>query len=131
MGSAAGEVSPFVCVVAIPDMKPDEWHVEKVQSLCPRYAAGHGFVYFAHNRCGTEAMWKDYFERVAVPTIKESNALHQCKDDDNNAMRIFFSTDGEGTSLLLLLNYYRLKYDSSAYTERGVLCYLLFYAIQY
>ena len=101
MCSAAGETSPFVCVLSVPGMGKLEWHHEKVVGLSHTRPAESGFIYFAQNRCGTEDMWRHYFLNVVIPTIVESNKSFSL---DGSSIRNFFSTDGEA---IILKNAYK------------------------
>jgi len=96
MINASGETAPFVVILALKGMSDEEWHVEEVLGLAlSNHIGAKGYIYFSRTRCGTKAMWKDYFCRVVIPTIKESNALHKPVNADGSPMRNFFSTDGE------------------------------------
>ena len=104
MSSAAGECSPFVAVVSVPNFSETDWHVERIIGLSSRNASDVGYVYFSRNRCGNEDMWAHYFKNIVVPTIKESSERHQSRDRDGNICRQFFSTDGEA---IIMKNAYK------------------------
>jgi len=104
MCNAQGDVSPFVCVVAIPSFQSEQWHVEIVRGLSHTCVGSSvGYLYFSRNRCGTEEMWKHYFLHVALPTIKNSNMAYSDVDNDV-LLRNFFSTDGEA---IIMKNAYK------------------------
>mmetsp|Transcript_17481 Transcript_17481/g.26036 ORF Transcript_17481/g.26036 Transcript_17481/m.26036 type:complete len:175 (-) Transcript_17481:862-1386(-) len=65
MINAAGDNSCFVGILAIKNMPPDTFHVEEVAGLSlSTHVGARGLVYFSRTRCGTKAMWKNYFFRV-------------------------------------------------------------------
>ena len=95
MISAAGDNSPFVAILTIKDMSPEEWWVEEVPGLSlSNHLGSVGCIYFSKTRCGNKEMWKDYFRRIVVPTIRASNEAYDTHDE-NDYSRTFFSTDGE------------------------------------
>ena len=97
MINAAGENSEFVCIIAVKQMPPETWHVEVVPGLSmDSHIGAKGYLYFTHTRCGTAGMWRDYFLRVVIPSIRQSNNFYDsCETSDDFPKRNFFSTDGE------------------------------------
>ena len=74
MISATGEKSCFVAILALKGMEPEAWHVESVAGLSTSSHIGaRAFIYFSKTRCGTKTMRKDYFRRMVIPTIVQSN----------------------------------------------------------
>lgn len=96
MISAYSETSPFVCIISVRDMEPDDWHVESVLGLSITTNVGAtGYIYFSKTRCKPKGMWTDYFTRVVLPTIKASRGYHEAKDDEGNLLNCSLSMDNE------------------------------------
>ena len=96
MTSAAGDNSSFVAILALKGMESEAWHVESVAGLSTSsHIEARGLIYFRKTRCGTKTIWKDYFRRVDIPTITQSNEEYNPRNPDGTPMRNFFSTDGE------------------------------------
>ena len=94
--NAAGENSDFVCILAIKQMPEESWHVEEVPGLSINSRiGGKGYLYFTHTRCRTVDMWRDYFLRVVIPFIRQSNEFYKPWENSESPTRNFFSTDRE------------------------------------
>ena len=90
MYSAAGEVLRPVLVLALKTMPVDEFFVADVKGLGFHTGKTVGRVYVCKTRCGTGAMWHDWFTKYCLPELKASDEYHETKDEWK-----FFSTDGE------------------------------------
>ena len=84
-----------MAILALKGMEPEAWHIESVAGLSTSSHIGaRGLVYFSKTRCGTKTMWKDYFRRVVIPTITQSNEEYNPRNPDGTPMRNFLGTDG-------------------------------------
>lgn len=78
MIAASGECSEFALLVVVKELGPDEWYCEEVPQLSISVTVGtKGIIYFSRARCGTAALWRDYFLRVCVPTAPHASAIEQ------------------------------------------------------
>jgi hypothetical protein len=105
--NAAGENGEFVGVIAVKEMKDDEFHYEQVNDIgLTSYIGEVGHLYFSQTRAGTAKMWQHYFKNIVCPTIKKSNEIHMQDDLDNipedqrhptepPVFKNFLSSDGE------------------------------------
>jgi hypothetical protein len=118
--NASGKSGPACVVIAIKQMPSDVWFVQEVMGLSWVSRIGaKGVVYFCKTRCGTKAMWSDWFTRVAVPTIAESNIAHakHLHTSDGAPFTNHFSTDGED---IILSNIYTNDAVQRAFANHNI-----------
>ena len=71
----------MIIIITIKEMGDEDWFVGEILGLSISCTIGTaGYIYLSKTRCGTEKMWKDYFTRVVIPTIKKSNDFYKAKE---------------------------------------------------
>jgi transposase len=79
--NAAGDGGPLVLIYAVSDMPEGEFFHFRVPGLSGETnAVGQfGHIYICKTRAGNAAMWAHWFEEVAIPTMRNSNAFYAFK----------------------------------------------------
>ena len=77
MGSANGEVVPLTLIVAIDEMKGNDFHVVQVPAMSYKREHGScGYLAFCPTRAANPAFFNWFVEDLAIPTINESREHH-------------------------------------------------------
>ena len=94
MGSASGQAIPFVVVVAIAAMKPDEFKVFEIPGLSYSAVPGTvGYLCFTQTRAGNAKFFNWFIKTVAIPTVVNTRSFHE------STSRAFASCDSEAMFL--------------------------------
>lgn len=94
MGSASGQAIPFVVLVAIDGLKPDEFKVFQVPGLSYSAVPGTvGYLCFTKTRAGNAKFFSWFLNEIAIPSVANTRAFHQSDS------RAFVSCDGEAIIL--------------------------------
>ncbi len=103
--NAEGDAGPACVIIAVKSMPPDVFSVQKVMGLSwTAQMGGEGYVYFSRTRCGTKAMWLDWFSEVCIPFLRLSNKTYKrIAVDGTTHLPSLLSTDGED---IILSNVY-------------------------
>jgi hypothetical protein len=80
MGSAAGECTPLVFLLAAPTLSEDAFFVYEIPGLTNTTIAGTiGYLAFCKTRCGNAAFFEWFITTIAIPTVVSSRKLNKCK----------------------------------------------------
>ncbi len=94
MGSAAGLVIPLILLVAVDDLKDEDFEVNEIPGLSHTSAAnGKGYLCFTKTRAGNAAFYNWFIQKIVVPQVTECN---NCYELDGPS---FVSCDGEAIVL--------------------------------
>ncbi len=96
MSSAAGESAPLVFMVAISELKHEEWLVVEVAGLVtPTCKSRKGYLYFGKDRSGTSEFWRWFEEKIVLATITDCRADYDLRDGNQMYTEATATCDGE------------------------------------
>jgi hypothetical protein len=94
MGAAAGLAVPFVLLVAVDALKPDDFIVFEVPGLTYSAVPGTvGYLCFTKTRAGNAKFFEWFITKIAIPAVSDTRSFHKLKS------RAFVSCDGEAIVL--------------------------------
>jgi hypothetical protein len=80
MGSAHGESAPLVLMVALKDMKEDQFYVAEIPGLSSTTDVGRvGYLVFCKSRAGNKDFFRWFIEHIVIPTVTKSRESHEAK----------------------------------------------------